>query len=140
MTDDTEFQKRLVNQLSLVIDGMKSLNERISGNLDTVGRFETEFVKITRQNNQIRSDILDIKSDLGQFRSETNQRLQALFHRVDEIETIVDGNAKGIKELQIENRSHYNDILTALQDGLHNSISVREISERVDELERRPGR
>lgn len=137
MPDDPEFQKRLINQLSSVIDGMKVLNDRISGNWETMGRFEAEFTKLSRQNNQLRTDILDIKSELGQFRTEASQRLQALLHRMEEIENVVDGNSSNIRELRIEARSHYNDILTAIQDGLKNSISFRELSERVDELERR---
>lgn len=139
MSEDSEFQKRLISQLSSVIDGMKTLNDRISGNLDAVGRFEAEFAKLSRQNNQLRSDVLDVKSDLTQFRAEASQRLQALLHRMDEIENFVDGNSNHIRELRIEIRSQYNDILTAIQDGLQNSIASRELSDRVDELERRAG-
>jgi hypothetical protein len=47
--------------------------------------------------------------------------------------------ATPIRELRIEVRGQYNDILTAIQDGLQNSISFRELSGRVDELERRAG-
>lgn len=139
MSEDSEFQKRLISQLSSVIDGMKTLNDRISGNLDAVGRFEAEFAKLSRQNNQLRSDVLDVKSELTQFRAEASQRLQALLHRMDEIENFVDGNSNHIRELRIEIRSQYNDILTAIQDGLQNSIASRELSDRVDELERRAG-
>ncbi|NKN36570.1 hypothetical protein HFC70_09390 [Agrobacterium sp. a22-2] len=139
MSEDAEFQKRLMTQLSFVIDGMKTLNERISGNLESMGRFEAEFTKLSRQNNQLRSDLLDVKTELGQFRAEANQRLQAVLHRIDEIENAVDGNSHHIRELRIEARSQYNDILTAIQSGLQNSISSRELSERVDELERRVG-
>ncbi|WP_154722851.1 hypothetical protein [Ciceribacter sp. T2.26MG-112.2] len=139
MSEHSEFQKRLISQLSSVIDGMKTLNDRISGNLDAVGRFEAEFAKLSRQNNQLRSDVLDVKSELTQFRAEASQRLQALLHRMDEIENFVDGNSNHIRELRIEIRSQYNDILTAIQDGLQNSIASRELSDRVDELERRAG-
>lgn len=139
MSEDLDFQKRLMAQLSLVIDGMKTLNERVAGNLESVGRFEAEFIKLSRQNIQLRSDLLDVKSELGQFRAEANQRLQAVLHRIDEIENVVDGNSHHVRELRIEARSQYNDILTAIQNGLQNSISSRELSERVEELERRAG-
>ncbi|MCM2477028.1 hypothetical protein HGO38_26615 [Rhizobium sp. CG5] len=139
MSEDAEFQKRLMTQLSLVIDGMKTLNERVAGNLESVGRFEAEFLKLSRQNIQLRSDLLDVKSELGQFRAEANQRLQAVLHRIDEIETVVDGNSNHIRDLRIEARSQYNDILTAIQSGLQNSILSRDLSERVDALERRAG-
>ena len=85
MSEDFDFQKRLINQLSSVIDGMKTLNDRISGNLEAMGRFEVEFTKLSRQNNQVRGDILEVKSELSQFRVEANQRFQALLHRMDEI-------------------------------------------------------
>ncbi|PZM07951.1 hypothetical protein [Rhizobium tubonense] len=114
MSEDSEVQKRLINQLSSVIDAMKALNERISGNLETLGRFEAEFTKLSRQNNQLRNDILDVKSEVDQFRSEANQRLQALLHRMDEIENVVDGNSNRIRELRVEGRGQYNDSLTAI--------------------------
>lgn len=139
MSEESEFQKRLLNQLSSVIDGMKTLNDRIADNLEAMGGFEAEFTKLSRQNTQLRGDILDVKSELGQFRSEARQRLQALLHRLDEIENFVDGNSDYIRELRTEVRSQYNDILTAIQDGLQNSIACRELSDRVDELERRTG-
>lgn len=126
MSEDSDFQKRLISQLSSVIDGMKTLDDRISGNLDAVGRFEAEFAKLSRQNNQLRSDVLDVKSELTQFRAEASQRHQALLHRMDEIENFVDGNSNHIRELRIEIRSQYNDILTAIQDGLQNSIASRD--------------
>lgn len=136
MSEESDFQKRLINQLSSVIDGMKTLNERISGNLETLGRFEVEFTKQERQGNLLRRDILDLKSDMGQFRSETNLRLQALLQRMDEIETVVDGNSPHIRALRIEASGQYNDILTAIQEGLLNNLSLRELSDRVVALER----
>lgn len=139
MSEDAEFQKRLLNQLSSVLDGMKTLNERISGNMESMARYDVEFAKLTRQNNQLRSDILDVKSELTHFRTETGQRLQALSRRIDEIENFVDGNYKNIHEMRIELRGQYNDILTAIQDGLQNSITSRELADRIDELERRAG-
>ena len=139
MNDDSDFQKRLMIQLSSVIDGMKTLNDRISGNLENINRFEAEFTKLSRQNNQLRSDILDVKSELGQFRAEANQRLHALLQRMDEVENVVDGNSNHVRELRIEARSQYNDILTAIQDSLQNSIATRELADRVEHLEQRAG-
>lgn len=139
MSEDLEFQKRLINQISSAIEGMKNLNERITANVEALGRFDVEFTKLSRQNNQLRSDVLDVKSELGHFRVEASQRLNAIFSRLDEVENVVDSNSKYIRDLASENRSHYNDILTALQDGLHNNISIRELTERIEELERRSG-
>ncbi|MEH0293033.1 hypothetical protein V6R98_14540 [Agrobacterium sp. CCNWLW71] len=114
MSEDLEFQKRLINQISSAIEGMKHLNERISANVEALGRFDVEFTKLSRQNNQLRSAVLDVKSELGHFRVEASQRLNAIFSRLDEVENVVDNNSKHIRDLAGENRSYYNDILTAL--------------------------
>lgn len=135
MSEESEFQKQLLNQLSSIIGGMKMLNDRISSNVETVGRFDAEFTKLSRQNNQLRSDILEMKG----VQEQTNLRLQSLLHRIDEIENVIDGNSNQIRDLRSEVRGHYNDILTAIQDGIKNSISFRELEERVEELERRSG-
>ncbi len=186
MTEEADFQRGLMIQLSTLIDGMKVLNGHVAGNLERIGRFDAEFIKLSRQGIQVRSDILDIKSIFSQFRSDVSQilaeltefrveftqhrsefsqhrsdfsqlrseltqfrteiatQLKALLLRMDEIENVVDGNSRDIKELRSELVSRYNDILTALQDGLSNRIASRELWERVDELWRRrdlmPGR
>ncbi|MFN3832647.1 MAG: hypothetical protein ACK4SQ_10490 [Allorhizobium sp.] len=114
MSEDAEFQKRLLNQLSSVLDGMKTLNERISGNMDSMARYDAEFANLTRQNSQLRSDILGVKSELTHFRTETVQRLQALSRRIDEIENFVDDNYKNIHEMRTELRGQYKDIMTAI--------------------------
>ncbi|WP_139198863.1 hypothetical protein [Xaviernesmea oryzae] len=113
------------------------MNERISGNLETIGRFDAEFTKLSRHHAQVRGDILDVKAEVAQFRADVTQRLQALLLRMDEVENSIDAGDSRIKDLQRENRGQYNDILTAIQDGLQNSIAYRELSERVELLERR---
>lgn len=160
MSEDFEFQKRLIHQFSAILDGMKTLNSNISENISAIGRFESEFTKLSRQNTQVRGDVLEMKSEhtrtrseIAQFRSDFAQfqtdvthrfdalvhRLEALLHRMEEIENTIDGNSEHIREMRIELRSQYNDILTALQGGLQNTIGLSDLTERVEALERRAG-
>jgi chromosome segregation ATPase len=153
MSEDFEFQKRLIHQFSAVLDGMKTLNSNISENISAIGRFESEFTKLSRQNTQVRGDVLEMKSehtlfrsDFAQFRTDITHRFEALvhrlevlLHRMEEIENTIDGNSEHIREMRIELRSQYNDILTALQGGLQNTIALSDLTERVEALERRAG-
>jgi predicted nucleic acid-binding Zn-ribbon protein len=153
MSEDFEFQKRLIHQFSAVLDGMKTLNSNISANIDAIGRFESEFTKLSRQNTQVRGDVLEVRSDFAQFRTDVThrfdalehrleslaQRLEALHHRMEDIENTLDANSEHIRETRIELRSQYNDILTALQGGLQNTTALRDLTERVEALERRAG-
>jgi chromosome segregation ATPase len=146
MPDDSDFPIRLMHQLSSLIDGMKTLNERVAETMGATDRFDAEFTKLSRYSNQLRSDVLDVKSEVQQHRSETsqfrsdiNQRLQAILHRMDELENAVDANSNQIRELRSDARSQYNEILTALQTGLQNNVSLRELVDRVEDLERRLG-
>ncbi|WP_137156332.1 hypothetical protein [Rhizobium sp. FKL33] len=61
MSEDFEFQKRLIHQFSVILDGMKTLNSNISENISAIGRFELEFTKLSRQNTQVRGDVLEMK-------------------------------------------------------------------------------
>lgn len=160
MSEDFEFQKRLIHQFSAVLDGMKTLNSNISENISAIGRFESEFTKLSRQNTQMRGDVLDMKSEFSLFRTDVThrfdalahrlealeprlealaQRLEALHHRMEEIDNTIDGNSAHIREMRIELRSQYNDILTTLQGGLQNTIALSDLTERVEALERRAG-
>lgn len=153
MSEDMDFERRLFGYLSSVMDGMKSLNATIASNIQAMGRYDVEFTKISRYHHQLTTDMIDLKSEAGQSRlaisqlrlemgnrfSELNQRLDAVFHRLDDIENTVGDNSSQIKELQIEARSHYNDILNAIQDSSNNRISIRSIFERLENIERRLG-
>ncbi|MCV3765678.1 hypothetical protein [Rhizobium sp. TRM95796] len=167
MSEDFEFQKRLIHQFSAVLDGMKTLNGNISENIGAIGRFESEFTKLSRQNTQVRGDVLEMRSehtlfrsDFAQFRTDVThrfdalahrleaierrlealaQRLEALHHRMEDIENTLDANSEHIREMRIELRSQYNDILTALQGGLQNTTALSDLTERVEALERRAG-
>ncbi len=157
MAEDREFQSMLIGNLSSLIDGMKVLNQSVANNLQTTHRFDAEFIKLSRQNMQLRDqmiefhsqtrgDIHDIRSEMATFRSEmakfrteVNSRLDALFHRVGELENIVEGCVKQLRELAIEARSQYNEILNALQGNLQNRSTIEDLNERLEALERRFG-
>jgi polyhydroxyalkanoate synthesis regulator phasin len=150
MAEDREFQNSLVNHLSSLIDGMKMLNQSVANNLQTTHRFDAEFIKLSRQNMQLRDqmiefhsqtrgDIHDIRSEMAKFRAEVNSRLDALFLRVGELENAVEGCVTQLRELAIEARSQYNEILNALQGNLQNRSAIEDLNERLEALERRFG-
>ncbi|RKE86317.1 hypothetical protein [Rhizobium sp. AG855] len=157
MAEDREFQNSLVNHLSSLIDGMKMLNQSVANNLQTTHRFDAEFIKLSRQNMQLRDqmiefhseargDIRDVRSEMAafrnemvKFRTEVNSRLDALFQRVGELEGIVEGCVTQLRELAIEARSQYNEILNALQGNLQNRRAIEDLNERLEALERRFG-
>ena len=150
MAEDREFQNSLVNHLSSLIDGMKMLNQSVANNLQTTHRFDAEFTKLSRQNMQLRDQMIefhsqtrgdfhDIRSEMAKFRTEVNTRLDALFHRVGELENTVEGCVTQLRELAIEARSQYNEILNALQGNLQNRSAIEDLNERLEALERRFG-
>ena len=157
MAEDREFQNSLVNHLSSLIDGMKMLNQSVANNLQTTHRFDAEFIKLSRQNMQlrdqmiefhsqtrgdfhdIRSEMATFRSEMAKFRTEVNTRLDALFLRVGELENIVEGCVAQLRELAIEARSQYNEILNALQGNLQNRSAIDDLNERLEALERRFG-
>ncbi|PYB77629.1 hypothetical protein [Rhizobium wuzhouense] len=171
MAEDREFQNSLVNHLSSLIDGMKMLNQSVANNLQTTHRFDAEFIKLSRQNMQLRDDMIafrsemhgdfhDVRSEMttlkrdvatltgemisfrtemAKFRTEVNTRLDALFHRVGELENTAEGCATQLRELAIEARSQYNEILNALQGNLQNRRAIEDLNERLEALERRFG-
>jgi archaellum component FlaC len=161
MSTDAEFQRGLYNHMSSLIDSMQGLNRRLMETITLTDRFDVEFAKISRHNNQFRQDMIDLKSevaqlrgevaqvrgevaqvraDLDQFRDETRTRLDSLFHRIDDLETAVSDNSRQIKTLTLDVTSHSNEILNAVQGGLQNKISLEELVERIEALERRVGR
>ncbi|MBB1248334.1 hypothetical protein [Rhizobium sp. G21] len=102
---------------------------------------------------EMRSEHTLFRSDFAQFRTDVThrldalahrlealaQRLEALHHRMEDIENTLDANSEHIREMRIELRSQYNDILTALQGGLQNTTALSDLTERVEALERRAG-
>lgn len=157
MAQDREFQSMLIGNLSSLIDGMKVLNQSVANNLQTTHRFDAEFIKLSRQNIQLREEMIEFRSEmrgdihdirsematfrseLAKFRTEMNTRLDALFHRVGELENIVEGCVTQLRELAIEARSQYNEILSALQGNLQNRSAIEDLNERLEALERRFG-
>ncbi|WP_165214963.1 hypothetical protein [Affinirhizobium pseudoryzae] len=154
MSSDAEFQRGLYNQMSSLIDAMQGVNRRLMETMTMTDRFDVEFAKISRHNNQFRLDMIDLKSELAQvrgevaqlraefeqFRDETRTRMDSLFHRIDELETAVSDNSRQIKALSLDVASHSNEILNAVQGGLQNKISLEDLVERIEALERRVGR
>ncbi|MGE6741029.1 hypothetical protein ACQKGC_12205 [Allorhizobium pseudoryzae] len=161
MSSDAEFQRGLYNQMSSLIDAMQGVNRRLMETMTMTDRFDVEFAKISRHNNQFRLDMIELKSELAQlrgevgqlrgevaqlraefeqFRDETRTRMDSLFHRIDELETAVSDNSRQIKALSLDVASHSNEILNAVQGGLQNKISLEDLVERIEALERRVGR
>lgn len=146
MNDDTDFQRQMLMKMASMIEGTKALTDRVGVMTDKIGRYDAEFEKLSRQNHTLRQDILTVRSEALQQRSDITTRLDAqggrfdaLGSRLEEIENTVDGNSRALRELIIEGVSQYNSILTALQDGIKSQISIRELLEKVNELERRIG-
>lgn len=161
MSSDAEFQRGLYNQMSSLIDAMQGVNRRLMETMTMTDRFDVEFAKISRHNNQFRLDMIDLKSELvqvrgevgqlrgevaqlraefEQFREESRTRMDSLFHRIDELETAVSDNSRQIKALTLDVASHSNEILNAVQGGWQNKISLEDLVERIEALERRIGR
>ena len=161
MSSDAEFQRGLYNQMSSLIDAMQGVNRRLMETMTMTDRFDVEFAKISRHNNQFRLDMIDLKSELAQvrgevghlrgevaqlraefekFREQSRTRMDALFHRIDELETAITDNSRQIKALTLDVASHSNEILNAVQGGWQNRISLEELVERIEALERRVGR
>jgi chromosome segregation ATPase len=154
MSSDAEFQRVLYNQMSSLIDAMQGVNRRLMETMTMTDRFDVEFAKISRHNNQFRLDMIDLKSELAQvrgevgqlraefeqFREESRTRMASLFHRIDELETAVSDNSRQIKALTLDVASHSNEILNAVQGGWQNKISLEDLVERIEALERRVGR
>lgn len=161
MSSDAEFQRVLYNQMSSLIDAMQGVNRRLMETMTMTDRFDVEFAKISRHNNQFRLDMIDLKSELAQvrgevgqlraevaqlraefeqFREESRTRMDSLFHRIDELETAVSDNSRQIKALTLDVASHSNEILNAVQGGWQNKISLEDLVERIEALERRVGR
>lgn len=164
MSEEREFQSMLIGHLSSLIDGMKVLNQSVANNLQTTHRYDAEFIKLSRQNMQLRDQMIDFhsqtrgdihdirsematfrtgltafRSEMAEFRTEVNSRLDALFLRVGELENIVEGCVTQLRELAIEARSQYNEILNALQGNLQNRSAIEDLNERLEALERRFG-
>nr|MDH4414991.1 hypothetical protein [Rhizobium sp.] len=113
--------------------------QSVANNLQTTHRFDAEFIKLSRQNIQLRDEMIEFRSEMSAFRKEVNSRLEALFHRVGELENVVEGCVIQLREFAIEARSQYNDILNALQGNLQNRSAIDDLNERLEALERRFG-
>ncbi|SMC96437.1 hypothetical protein SAMN05880593_11260 [Rhizobium sp. RU36D] len=153
MSEELEFTKRLYGQFSSLIETIKVMNTGIGRHIEAVGRFETEIVKLNRHAHQHRQDLGDVRSGVEQVRGEMGQvrgdisqmhtkishQLDGILLRLDELENAVNSNGLDIKTLQTEAVSQYNDVLNAIQGSTHNNILLRELTERIEAIERRLG-
>ena len=166
MQDNSDIQRQVFTRIADFMEGFKALNTMLMHNIDSVGRFEGEFRKITRQNNQVlqshielrseisalrsdfghlqvefgglrsdmgqlRSEFGELRSDANDFRTETSKRLDAILRRLNDLENGQDKLANELRDIHIELRSQYNQILTASQDGLFSRLNLSELEERV---------
>ena len=147
-----------------MVDAVLMLSGNVGALTEKVGRQEAGFEKLSRQYHQLRQDIIKLdakvesaRRDLGaevselraefvKFQSllyarfaELLSRLDAIVVRLDEVESTIDLHAKELRAATIELLSQFNAILTATQDSARNQITLRELTERIERLERRLG-
>jgi predicted nucleic acid-binding Zn-ribbon protein len=155
---DDEFQTRLLRHLTSMLESQRGLNAKLAEAIDRTGSFDKEVTKLTRHINALREEIIEVRtdsagirtslggvqsevatlrSDLANFRSETAQRFNALSIRLDELENASERNSDLIKEIKIDAMSHYNEILNAVQSGTINGADIRDLDERIRNVERR---
>ncbi|WP_018899250.1 hypothetical protein [Rhizobium sp. 2MFCol3.1] len=150
MSGAPESQRYFLNQLSVLIDGMKGLSTQVARQVDAMGRYDVEFFKLGRSMNKFENDLIDLRADMGgvkleigqfrsemgQFRSEMEARLGAILKRIDDLEGRAHDIADHIQELRSDSLRQYNEVINAVQDSYQNRMSVNDIEERLAELER----
>ncbi len=157
MSAEPESQRYLLNQMSMLIDGMKGLNNQIARQVEAMGRYDVEFIKLGRsmtkfesellelrvdmgkvklEVGQLRADIGHLRTEMGQFRAEMEFRLDAILKRIDDLEGRTHDIADHVEELRSDSLRQYNEVMNAVQDSYQNRMSLRDLEARVSELER----
>jgi chromosome segregation ATPase len=143
MSGEPASQRYFLSQLSVLADGMKGLTTQIARQVETMGRYDVEFIKLARSDIQLRSDLSELKiaigelkSDISQFRLSNELQLQAILKRIDSLEGRTHDIADHVQELRSDSLRQYNDVINAVQDSYQNRMSLEDIEERLAELER----
>ncbi|MGK6313897.1 hypothetical protein [Neorhizobium sp. DT-125] len=146
MAEEMDFERQMLNRMSALIDVIQPLTNQVGRLTDGVGRYDAEFEKLHKQNNLLRQDMIELrsgqtqlKSELTQLKSDVTSRLDAITIRLEEIENTGEKNAAAIRALAADAVLQHNAILNALQESNKNDISLRELEERIVNLERRMG-
>lgn len=72
MASDDEFQNRLLQQLTTLLESQRSLNSGLSKVVEREADFDAEFAKLSRQVHSLRENLVDIRSDTSGLRSDTS--------------------------------------------------------------------
>lgn len=143
MSGEPESQKYFLNQLSVLIDGMKGLNTQIARQVEAMGRYDVEFTKLGRSDIQLRSDLGELKvaigrltSDVSQFRLSNELQLQGMLTRLDTLEGRTHDVADHVQELRSDGLRQYNEVINSVQDSYQNRMSLSDLEARIAELER----
>ncbi|MBO9192658.1 hypothetical protein J5277_00925 [Rhizobium sp. 16-449-1b] len=136
MSGEPESQRYFFNQLSMLIDGMKGLNNQIGRQVEAVGRYDKEFAKIRIEIGGMKSELGQIKIDLNQFRARVDLQMEAILRRLDLQDSVMHDSVDHIRELRSDSLRQYNEVINAVQDSYQNRMSVNDIEERLAELER----
>ena len=136
MSGEPESQRYFFNQLSMLIDGMKGLNNQIGRQVEAVGRYDKEFAKIRIEIGGMKSELGQIKIDLNQFRARVDLQMEAILRRLDLQDSVMHDSVDHIQELRSDSLRQYNEVINAVQDSYQNRMSVNDIEERLAELER----
>lgn len=81
MSDDTDFQRQMLTKMASMIEGTKALTDRVGVMTDKIGRYDAEFEKLSRQNHILRQEVLTVRSEALQHKSDVTSRLDALANR-----------------------------------------------------------
>lgn len=143
MPDHDNAYLQTMNQISALMDLMRPMINHVGHFTEALGRHDAEFNKIGRHFHDLRQDMItlrtgqmQIKSELAEFKADISTRLDAIFLRLDEIESTGLRNETAIRNLASEMVLQHNTILNALQDSHNNKLALEQLDERLSELER----
>ncbi|TNM65897.1 hypothetical protein [Aliirhizobium smilacinae] len=143
MPDHDNAYRQTMNQISALMDLMRPMINHVGHFTEALGRHDVEFNKIGRHFHDLRQDMItlrtgqmQIKSELAEFKADITIRLDAIFIRLDEIESTGVRNETAIRNLASEMVLQHNTILNALQDSHNNKLALEQLEERLSELER----
>jgi chromosome segregation ATPase len=150
MPDHDNAYRQTMNQISALMDLMRPMINHVGHFTEALGRHDAEFNKIGRHFHDLRQNIIDVKSEIRltknelealkseftSFKADISTRLDAIFIRLDEIESTGLRNETAIRNLASEMVLQHNTILNALQDSHNNKLALEQLDERLSELER----
>ncbi len=73
MSGEPESQRYILNQISMLLDGVKGLNTKIARQVDAIGRYDVEFIKLGRFMNKFEGELIELRADMGKVKLEVGQ-------------------------------------------------------------------